>query len=296
MASALPPPRDLLTSLINTLTSIPAPAPASSTAGPGPGPGTSAPNPLRLIPATHRLILTTLHVLYPSTLLPALDLLDRRLVTRVRVVDTASTTTTTTTGTPPPAPAPPPGDAATAIEAEACMGTGERTGVREKTGQRLGEGVSNTYYLVHSAQPPSRRRFPATSASISTSASASGRLYVVRPRAWNCSCAAFAFAAFPRDGDERSHKIEGAPPPPRHFSSTGEEKEGEGEGQGQGQGGWEFGGLSADGVDGSGIRGVPCCKHLLACVLAERWGGLLGGYVEERVVGREEGAGLLGDV
>lgn len=60
---------------------------------------------------------------------------------------------------------------------------------------------------------------------------------------------------------------------------------------------WEFGGLSADGRDG-GADGsnVPCCKHLLACVLAERWDAVLGGYVEERLVGREEGAGLVGDL
>lgn len=57
---------------------------------------------------------------------------------------------------------------------------------------------------------------------------------------------------------------------------------------------WEFGGLSADGRDGAG--GVPCCKHLLACVLAERWDAVLGAYVEERLVTREESAGLVGDL
>lgn len=57
---------------------------------------------------------------------------------------------------------------------------------------------------------------------------------------------------------------------------------------------WEFGGLSKDGKDGAG--GVPCCKHLLACVLAEKWSEVLGGYIEERLVGREEGAGLVGDL
>jgi len=35
-----------------------------------------------------------------------------------------------------------------------------------------------------------------------------------------------------------------------------------------------------------GEEDVPLCKHLLACVLVERWRG-----VEERVVGREEMAG-----
>jgi hypothetical protein len=79
---------------------------------------------------------------------------------------------------------------------------------------------------------------------------------------------------------------------------------------------WEFGGLSADGRvaedigpgdemstasrfnagTGGGGGGVSCCKHLLACVLAERWNDVLGGYVDERLVGREEGAGLIGEL
>lgn len=48
---------------------------------------------------------------------------------------------------------------------------------------------------------------------------------------------------------------------------------------------------------GGGVGGpVPCCKHLLACVLAERWDGALGRYVAERRVGREEMAGIEADV
>ncbi len=39
-----------------------------------------------------------------------------------------------------------------------------------------------------------------------------------------------------------------------------------------------------------GREEVPLCKHLLACVLAERW-GMVRGMVEEREAGREEIAG-----
>jgi hypothetical protein len=56
---------------------------------------------------------------------------------------------------------------------------------------------------------------------------------------------------------------------------------------------WEFGGLSLDGVEGA-EGGVPVCKHLLACLLGERW-GILAGYVKEKVVNREEMAGLGGE-
>lgn len=62
---------------------------------------------------------------------------------------------------------------------------------------------------------------------------------------------------------------------------------------------WHFGGVSFDGTgaDISGEAGVPpCCKHLLACVLAERWGGGLGSYVSRRTVAREEMAGVFADV
>jgi hypothetical protein len=31
-------------------------------------------------------------------------------------------------------------------------------------------------------------------------------------------------------------------------------------------------------------------------VLAEKWGTVLGGYMEERIVTKEEGAGLVGEV
>ena len=69
-------------------------------------------------------------------------------------------------------------------------------------------------------------------------------------------------------------------------------------------GGWEFGGLSLDGVaammgareEGHGDRGVPCCKHLLACVLADRWETALGRYVDVRRVSKEEMAGIMADI
>lgn len=60
---------------------------------------------------------------------------------------------------------------------------------------------------------------------------------------------------------------------------------------------WQFGGLSFDGCAGAGAGGMPpCCKHLLACVLAERWECGLGKYVARWEVGREEMAGVFADV
>lgn len=59
---------------------------------------------------------------------------------------------------------------------------------------------------------------------------------------------------------------------------------------------WQFGGLSYDGLGEDGEAVPPCCKHLLACVLAERWGAMLGRYVIQRTVGREEMAGIFADI
>lgn len=112
----------------------------------------------------------------------------------------------------------------------------------------------------------------------------------MRLQAWNCTCAAFAFAAFVGEG--------GALPtlqvtdPQGWGAVRGAHGEGGGEGEGdvrrgnagrERRRGWEFGGVTL-GED------VPVCKHLLACVLAERVEGLEA-FVEEKVVEREELAG-----
>lgn len=99
-------------------------------------------------------------------------------------------------------------------------------------------------------------------------------MYTVHLEAWNCSCAAFAFSAFPAAPWNLSQ--EDVYDEDLDMDMSEEEEEGK----------WEFGGLS---LDGGG--GVPVCKHLLACVLGERWKGVLGGYVREKVVSREEMAG-----
>lgn len=66
----LPTPRELLTNLITTLSSHPI------------DPNQSSTNPLQNAPSEIRSLLTTLHIIFPHLLLPALDLLDRQLVTK----------------------------------------------------------------------------------------------------------------------------------------------------------------------------------------------------------------------
>jgi hypothetical protein len=109
--------------------------------------------------------------------------------------------------------------------------------------------------------------------------------YVVRLEAWHCTCAAFAFAAVQGEAVRLSWEVEplelGAEP-----RGTRAETETEPE--------WTFGGTSLDGLVAD--EGVPVCKHLLACLLAERWSAVLGSFVVERRAGREEIAGIVANV
>ncbi|KAI1160040.1 hypothetical protein F5B18DRAFT_542895 [Nemania serpens] len=292
MTTTIPSPRDLLTSLISSLPSIPISNNTTKTAATNLIPShrssnrhtnsTPASNPFKLIPPAYRPILTTLHVLYPSTLLPALDLLDRRLVTRV--IQTHETNIqrdqdfTITSHQPP------------------------ETGVEDEAPSKKQAGAKPTplYHLVRSAQPPSHRRHHQVQAP-----STSGQAYVVRLASWNCTCAAFAFSAFPPLPSFLSAPASASRYRIFPASASGDTTEPGDTDVGMDEAAasdseetadepWEFGGLSADGRDGAG--GVPCCKHLLACVLAERWDAVLGAYVEERLVTREESAGLVGDL
>ena len=111
--------------------------------------------------------------------------------------------------------------------------------------------------------------------------------YEVRTRGWGCSCKAFAFAAFSATAmtDGGGGYV--------GYGDWGGGGEGDGDGDemlpdGDEEGGGESGEWTWGGWMGEGD--VPLCKHLLACVLAERW-TVAGGMVEEREVGREEMAG-----
>lgn len=120
-------------------------------------------------------------------------------------------------------------------------------------------------YYVRSAQQRASRY----STSVDTTTS-----YEVRLTAWNCSCPAFAFAAFPSALPE--------PVPPEVDESWDGEMD-------LGKDGayledWSFGGVSL------GTGTPPVCKHLLACVLIERC-EMFKDFVEERDVSVEEAAG-----
>lgn len=275
MATPLPQPRALLTSLINSLP--PGPFPSVSEQDVVEAATTRAAanpiNQLKNIPASARQLLTTLHVLLvPGQLWQALDLLDRGLVTRILGVF------------PPSVP-----NHSAVVPTQAHI---HLPGCVEQDGEIYGAGESakkerieldNTFYAVRSAQGAKGKGSKYGGASGHASAG-TGLSYVVRLQAWNCSCAAFTFSAFPAtmspfvptycEGDGRVNSAK---------MQVGKER----------TEAWQFGGLSRDGMDDR--SSVPCCKHLLACLLAERWHLVLGCYVKEIMAESEEMAGLGAD-
>jgi len=211
LSLSLPSPREFLTALFDALPTVPVP----QFTPPG--------NPLLQLAPKDRSVFVTLHCLFPNDFVPALDVLDRGLVTRV--VQTA--------------------------------------GGPDDDHENL-----PAVYYVRSSQPQSRgsARFrhyePYEDAQKS---------YEVRLDSWNCSCPAFAFAAFSSSPEDvlPANGRGGVPAPPG-----------------------TFGGLSlplASGAD-------PVCKHLLACFLAERCRALFDAsgmeYVREKRVSKAEMAGL----
>ncbi|KAF5876073.1 putative ubiquitin carboxyl-terminal hydrolase family protein [Botrytis fragariae] len=331
----LPPSRDFMTSLFNSLTSPTSsptsPIQISNTSTDSNTNTTSASishtqrfakenetdnqnhNPLKQIDAQKKALLMTLHVIFPPPLLlHALDLLDRGGVGRVILE-----------------------------EGDVEEGDGKREGGGDRRdGERrvIGEifsgagkqevegggnvGVENTgvgetvidaslspktkpktLYQVRSSQPPKWHSSRSTSTSGAATGTGTGHTtaentYTVHLDAWNCSCAAFAFSAFPASSSSSSSStypllststlstsyfpwgLERSPDEESSMSvEKGKKEEGEEEK-------WRYGGWTK-------TSQVPICKHLLACLLVERWGDVLGMYVRERVVGRDEMGGLV---
>ena len=133
--------------------------------------------------------------------------------------------------------------------------------------------------------------------------------YEVRTQAWSCTCKAWAFGAYGAGGGERyvdyvdyddadyeaykAHDKKISLDNNNNKNPERGQEAADGEALGNGQEGkrWRWGSLMLEEEhrDANG----PLCKHLFACVLAERW-GVAGGLVGEREVGREEVGGWGG--
>lgn len=217
-------------------------------------------NPLNDVPEPVKKQLLSLQVLFPNEFLPALDLLDRRLVTRflISIADPSNPKITTTAHL----------DVQMQDSSEPVLNADESPNTHPPLPQPAPDD-SNTTHYVRSAQQRSSRF--GTSYDSTTS-------YEVRLRAWNCTCPAFAFTAFPAVHPEPALPVLVHADGELHDGLSNEALEAETKE-------WMFGGVSL----GEGMP--PVCKHLLACVLAERCKGVFGDFVEERRVGVETAAG-----
>ncbi len=243
----------------------------------------------------------TLHCLFPHDFLPALDILDRNLVSRVFVAGSDSGN----------------GEDEADREEQGQLGQGQgqmqgrgyaagdrETEVgdvkaRDEAMQRPNTGPDSAQvvramqshrtgrktevYYVRSAQYPprtSRSRYQPRNQHPHHILGLHGKTYEVRLQAWNCTCPAFTFSALSNvtlSTTTETADVDGNAG--NSLQEDGDVWDPE----------WRFGGLSR------GADAVPVCKHLLACVLGRR-GGFFGGeglgLVEERGLGRAEMAGL----
>lgn len=381
---------------------------------PGPGAG----NVFKQVPVSHRHLIITLHVLFPGLVLPALDLLDRGLVGRIILQDRMTVKKEKKKGTKlikeEDRQGPSVGGDITTVRQNITTGTekdedcsGDDTANqtdgnrKQKEAQKGKENpAAASFYLVRSAQPTShhhrRRRqqqdpryesggeedYPAENNSNNLFPGGQ-RAYIVRLDAWNCTCAAFAFASFSdrpegedtttttttattakvsseqaassssgtgnvaavnRGKEEENINIttissitdqgleseiqeenqelvnenevdkmdidllpllQTQEESEAHTNTTGGHKKGYDENENSlpanRQEEWSFGGMSLDTKNHGGGEGAdspppPLCKHLLACLLAERWNEALGRYVVERQVSKEEMAGIVAEI
>ncbi len=235
----------------------------------------------------YRHFIITLHVLFPNLVLPALDLLDRGLVTKlvVELLDLDKKD---------------PGVEEVQREREK-QGEVADGGVRDvdtaevqggsESKQHQQEKLPTPLFLVRSTAQAGNHPRRKRSTGASTPASGPGQAYHVRLDAWNCSCAGFAYSAFP--AAEPAQLAPGdseVPVGPAVSTVARENAEAD-------DPGWSFGGVSLDGtVHGPAGDSVPVCKHLLACLLADRWREALGRYVVERKVTGVELAGYVAEL
>ena len=240
----LPPPRRLVASLISGL----------------PKTQEALPNPLTQAPG-YKDSLLTLHVLFPNELLPALDLLDRGLVTRIHP---AQSKHPASSGGTPQLLARQQHDTASPGHTRETVQSAIEHDAQDPTQVPRSPQRACTYY-VRSAQ---QQQAPRGNSRYRNAAYEHTTYYEVRLDAWSCSCPAFAFSAFPALLTS-DHDILPPLPDAQHDDPNPQ--------------GWRFGGLSLG-------NDMAVCKHLLACVLVEH-SSTFAHFVEERVTTVEEMAG-----
>jgi hypothetical protein len=218
-------------------------------------------NALALAQAEAKSIILTLHCLFPNDILPAFDLLDRGLVARlVPDLQTQSTGTSVKSET----------EREHEVYRAHSHTTGGFAGLVHATDLR--PSSQGEYYVRSSQQTPGGSRFRQAIEAMTD-------YYEVRLRAWNCTCAAFTFAAFAAfdvadTGDDGR-------PAGWQFWDQDEAGEHDNVHAPTRRGVWETGGFRRS------KRVVPVCKHLLACLLVEEC-PILSYHVEANALNSDE--------
>jgi hypothetical protein len=317
---SLPPSRTFVTKLLNSLPQLP-PSPAGTDANVNAtNPAAPSGNVLASVPEGVRKKLLALHVLFPNECLPALDLLDRRLVSRFLIrrkpIDGAAPLGAT-------------------VAEDAAQATSDLRVVVEKDGARLSPDVA-----TEEAQQPRTQRETSALYTV-TAAGRVGSPDAVLGSGVRDPVPLTDFTTqLPQIPIDQARRIEGdgrlaygdtvyyvrsaqqrssrhhssyesvsvyevrlkswncscpafafsafpssLSPVATHFDLKDRILEdAAAAAEGMEDGGWAFGGTSL------GESMPPVCKHLLACVLVERV-AMFRGYVEETTVSVEEAAG-----
>jgi hypothetical protein len=193
----------------------------------------------------------TLHMLFPHELLPALDLLDRRLVTKLMVE-----------------PSGPGLDKC----AKAAAREEQPAEVAETEDPALSAAASHEIFYVQSASASENAKMsryrPGYSKASTTSA-----YYEVQLDSWNCSCPAFSVSSFQCLDLESSANSgeQGDDAAPKQDSEATTAR------------GWKFGGTET-----LTLGKVPSCKHILAAALVKTAPQLFKDCFKDRVVAKEE--------
>ena len=250
----------------------------------------------------------TLHFFFPHEFIPALDLLDRGLVTRLVIRSLSSPTNVSEALDRKPhvdyqaslnAPMGdldrPPNTHIASIGPCLHHETGHGTHVEFKAGREI--ATENEVFYVQSASSQTKatrqRRHHYTSVSATN--------YEARLAAWNCTCPAFALSAFSRLTDLKSNGDDDDSPEPPMNSLIGNDHHNiEFDDSAE----WRFGGTftrtlsdSQHGIEShrrAASVSVPVCKHIVAALLGKYIPGLFGSGVQLRTVSAEEGAGWAG--
>lgn len=259
----LPDSQFFITSIIHELSkhssTLPTPGPINSEHG---APSSSLLSSLSAYQLSKiKPLLLTLHFFFPGELLLALDILDRRLVTKLM-----------TTSSP------------TDIK------TGEQ-GTRSDDDHNKSACAQDEIYLVQSVGSMTAGRSSLTSSAKSKSSANMGKKsYIVCLNSWNCTCPTFTMAMF-RDSNSWCSQDGDNPASSKAFQASVSGSHDNTGIRGLLSGMSEGDTLIFGGTMVDKDYGTPVCKHILACVLGSRCPSLFVGGIENAYVGENEMAG-----